>query len=171
VTLLKTLGQWWRQHGFRITVSYRMDWTGYTKGGRMLFRRPVGRDFPISADYGDWGPWWSKHIDPSGMWTVGQVDGMGQHKGIDFKTPDQTMVHAMADGVVVAAGWENPSKPTQGFGLRVRQQIKSDGITFTLVYGHLSQLYVRPGQKIRTGDRVAFSGIPATSPAPTFTLN
>jgi murein DD-endopeptidase MepM/ murein hydrolase activator NlpD len=125
----------------------------------MIFRRPVEIAFPISAGYGDWGPWWSKHIDANGMWITGQSDGMGQHKGIDFKVPDQTMVFAMADGIAVAAGWENPSNRKQGFGLRVRQQLRLSGsLTMTLVYGHLSELYARPGQQLKTGDRIGFSG-------------
>jgi murein DD-endopeptidase MepM/ murein hydrolase activator NlpD len=125
----------------------------------MKFRRPVGREFPYAAQYGDWGPWWSKHIDSTGMWVMGQKDGMGQHKGIDFKVPDNTLVHSICDGIVVASGWENPSDPKQGFGQRVRQHIVTDaGVAMTVVYGHFSQLYVRPGQQVYLGDRLGFSG-------------
>lgn len=125
----------------------------------MIFKRPVDAEFPYAALYGDWGPWWSKHIDLTGHWVMGQKDGMGQHKGLDFKVPLGTPVEAMADGVVTAAGWENPADPKQGFGLRVRQQIVTDGgIIMTLVYGHLSSLAARNGQQIHTGDRIGLSG-------------
>jgi len=125
----------------------------------MKFRRPVAEEFPISAHYGDWGPFWSKHIDASGVWVNCQSDGMGQHKGIDFKTPEGTLVYAMEDGLIIASGWENPSNPKQGFGLRVRQQfLLPSGVYATIVYGHLQATHVQTGHQIVKGDRIGFSG-------------
>lgn len=125
----------------------------------MDFKRPVGLEFPYAAKYGDWGPWWDKHIDTHGMWITGQRDGMGQHKGLDFKVPDGTLIHAICDGLVVMSGWENPSNAKQGFGQRVRQQIEfENGITMTIVYGHLSLIYAQAGHQVHAGDRIGLSG-------------
>lgn len=151
----------WLVHGLQWSYSYPVAWTGYTKetGGSMNFIRPVGAAFPISAHFGDWATCWSKHMNPSGLWISGQVEGKGQHKGIDFAVPEGTMVTAMCDGLVVMAGWENPANVKQGFGQRVRQQIMSDGgVVRTVVYGHLSLIYARNGQKLAKGDRIGLSG-------------
>jgi murein DD-endopeptidase MepM/ murein hydrolase activator NlpD len=124
----------------------------------MPFLRPVDPKFPISAEYGKWGPWWGFHITGGGTWIPGKVDGKGQHKGIDFATPEGSEVLAMENGVVTHAGWENLSDTKQGFGLRIRQQIECDGKKLTLVYGHLSALTIRPGHQVIKGDRIAYSG-------------
>lgn len=125
----------------------------------MLFKRPVSEEFPVSAPYGKWGAMWSKHIGALGVWENGQINGQGQHKGIDFAVPEGTPVHAAQDGVVVRAGWENASDPKQGFGLRVRQEIVTEGgVSMTLVYGHLSVISVQEGHQVAKGDRIGFSG-------------
>lgn len=125
----------------------------------MLFKRPVEIKYPISGTYGQWGPLWSKHMNENGFWVTGQVAGKGQHKGVDFACPEGTLVHAMADGICIVSGWENPSNPRQGFGQRVRQQIITEnGTVMTLVYGHLSYIYAQSGQQLVKGDRIGISG-------------
>lgn len=125
----------------------------------MLYKRPVAETFKISAPYGKWGPLWDKHKDSNGKWIIGQIDGQGMHKGVDFAVPEGTEVHAMADGLIVAAGWENADNSFQGFGQRIRQQIVTDsGLFRTMVYGHLSLIYVKPGDQVCAGDRIALSG-------------
>ena len=148
----------WMAHGFKVGWSFRFRATGYRKA-TMRFLRPVDSKFPISAEYGKWGPWWSFHMIPCGIWVPGQIDGKGQHKGIDFAVPIGTEVFAMADGVVTHAGWENTKNTKQGFGLRVRQQADTESSKLlTLVYGHLSALTVRAGAQIVKGDRIGYSG-------------
>lgn len=125
----------------------------------MKFKRPVGDQFRISGTYGEWGALWSKHMTTLGTWVDGQVNGKGQHKGIDFAVPEGTEVVAMHDGLVVRAGWENLANQKQGFGLRVRHQIVTDrGVPMTLVYGHMSVLHVQEGHPIVKGDRIGLSG-------------
>lgn len=125
----------------------------------MTFKRPVAEDFRISGPYGQWGPLWSKHMDENGYWISGQVNGNGQHKGIDFAVPEGTEILAMYDGLIVRAGWENASNPKQGFGLRVRQQIvNKSGVPMTLVYGHLCVMHVSEGHQVVKGDRIGLSG-------------
>lgn len=148
----------WMERGFRIGFSVATTRTGYTKHP-MRFKRPVDDQFPISGQFGEWGKLWSKHMNASGRWVNGQVDGRGQHKGIDFGVPVGTIIYAMYDGLIVRAGWENHDDPRQGFGLRVRHQILTEsGIPLTLVYGHLSAMFVQEGHQVVKGDRIGLSG-------------
>lgn len=149
----------WLAHGFKIGWTRRFHWTGYRKAEPMKFKRPVDDEFHISAKYGDWSKHWNWHRSASGLWVRGQIEGKGQHKGIDFAVPESTLVYAMADGLSVVAGWENASNPKQGFGQRVRQLIDMpDGSKATLVYGHLSYIYAQAGHQIVKGDRIGLSG-------------
>ena len=148
----------WLARGVTVGLSKRLAWTGYTKEGRVIFLRPVPDQFPVSAVFGKWGPMWSKHMDKDGKWAPGQVNGKGQHKGVDFAVPIGTIVVAMAEGLVSMAGWENYNNHNQGFGQRVRQSIITPNGPQTLVYGHLSHIYIRPGDTIQKGDRVGLSG-------------
>jgi murein DD-endopeptidase MepM/ murein hydrolase activator NlpD len=145
------------ERGIRFGLSKRFKWTGYRKNA-MKYCRPVDERFPVSAEYGRWGTWWTFHTIPCGIWVPGKVEGKGQHKGIDFATPVGTEVFAMADGFILLAGWENDRNPKQGFGLRIRQQIEIDGKPHNLVYGHLSALTVRTGNQVARGDRIGYSG-------------
>lgn len=125
----------------------------------MKFKRPVDEQFRISAPFGEWGALWSKHMNDSGMWLDGQVNGKGQHKGVDFAVPEGTEIRAMHDGLIIRAGWENVADPKQGFGLRLRQQIINEsGVPMTLVYGHMSVQHVNEGHQVAAGDRIGFSG-------------
>jgi murein DD-endopeptidase MepM/ murein hydrolase activator NlpD len=71
--------------------------------------------------------------------------------GIDSKE-----VHSTVNGVVEKAGWENPLKRKQGFGLYVR--IKQDGTVDRYYYGHLSQLNVKKGDIVKIGDVIGIEG-------------
>lgn len=148
----------WMVRGFTFQFQTDITRTGYTKP-KMKFKRPVADQFRISGPFGEWGPLWSKHMDHSGTWVDGQVDGKGQHKGVDFAVPEGTEVLAMYDGLVVRSGWENASNPKQGFGLRVRQQIVNEsGVPLTLVYGHMSVIHANEGHQVVKGDRIGLSG-------------
>lgn len=71
------------------------------------------------------------------------------HEGVDISARQGTPVRAMQDGVVVHAG------PRGGYGLCVI--IAHGGSTRTL-YGHLSRIEVRRGQRIRNGDLLGAVG-------------
>ncbi len=125
----------------------------------MKFKRPVAEQFPISGPYGQWGALWSKHMNDAGEWVEGQINGRGQHKGVDFAVPEGTEILAMYDGLITRAGWENVSNPRQGFGMRLRQQIVTDsGVIMTLVYGHMSVQHANEGHQVHKGDRLGLSG-------------
>ena len=89
--------------------------------------------------------------------------GSGFHSGVDIASPVGTPVFASNSGVVVAARWENPNNPKQGYGQFV--QIKHEDGTQT-VYAHLSQIGVRQGDKVEKGIQIAKTGNTGSSTGP-----
>jgi murein DD-endopeptidase MepM/ murein hydrolase activator NlpD len=79
------------------------------------------------------------------------------HSGIDISTPIGTKVQAPADGLVVfcgvKGGYGNALVVDHGYGLVTR-------------YGHLAGFNVRPGQRVKRGDPIAFVGSTGKSTAP-----
>jgi len=71
------------------------------------------------------------------------------HSGLDLAAPDGTPVAASAPGVVVSAG------ERAGYGLAV--EIDHGG-GLTTLYGHASEVLVRPGQRVERGEPVALVG-------------
>ncbi len=71
------------------------------------------------------------------------------HRGIDIAVPDGTPVLAMSGGTVTFAGEQN------GYGLLV--VLRHHGSTHTL-YGHLSALRVKVGERVQGGQVIALSG-------------
>lgn len=71
------------------------------------------------------------------------------HPGVDFKGHRGDGVKATADGRVVFAGWFG------GYGNCVRIRHKND---FETLYGHLSKIKVKVGQKISVGDNIGLVG-------------
>ncbi|HTB10415.1 MAG TPA: M23 family metallopeptidase [Bryobacteraceae bacterium] len=112
---------------------------------------------------------WQKNIVPS-MWPVNGVllsrfgertdpfSGEGAiHAGVDISAQMGTPVHAAADGIVSRAEYYG------GYG---RLVVIDHGNGMSTRYGHLSRFDVVPGQEVRRGDVIAFSGNSgrATSP-------
>ena len=75
------------------------------------------------------------------------------HLGVDYAAPSGTPVSAAADGVVSAAGWMG------GYGRTVKIR-HANG--YETLYGHLSRIFVRPGQRVAQGTRIGAVG--ATRP-------
>lgn len=74
-------------------------------------------------------------------------------------------VYAMADGMVIRSGWDNPKDPNDGLGLRIIQLVSFPGFdSWQLTYGHLADLKAFLGQKVKRGEKIALSG-------PTTTIN
>ena len=71
------------------------------------------------------------------------------HLGIDYAAPAGTPVQASGDGVVVSAGWQG------GYGKAVRLR-HANG--YETLYGHLSRIAVRKGQRVAQGDAVGSVG-------------
>jgi murein DD-endopeptidase MepM/ murein hydrolase activator NlpD len=89
--------------------------------------------------------------------------GSGFHAGVDIASPVGTPVFASNSGVIVAARWENPNNPKQGYGQFV--QIKHEDGTQT-VYAHLSSIGVRQGDKVEKGIQIAKTGNTGSSTGP-----
>ncbi len=79
------------------------------------------------------------------------------HAGMDFTAPVGTDIYATANGTVSGAGWE------QGYGNCV--QI-NHGFGYITLYGHMSAIKVRPGQKVKRGDVIGLVGNTGKSTGP-----
>lgn len=112
---------------------------------------------------------WQKNIVPS-MWPVNGVllsrfgertdpfSGEGAiHGGVDISAPTGTPVHAAADGIVARAEY---------FGAYGKLVVIDHGNGMSTRYGHLSRFDVVPGQEVRRGDVIAFSGQTGRATAP-----
>lgn len=75
--------------------------------------------------------------------------GSGVHQGIDIAADPGTPVQASADGIVVQSG------VVGGLGKAV---YLAHGYGVSTRYGHLSQIDVRPGQRVKRGDTVGRVG-------------
>ncbi|MNG95000.1 Murein DD-endopeptidase MepM [compost metagenome] len=71
------------------------------------------------------------------------------HEGTDFALPVGTPVMATGDGVVLKA----TRHPLAGTYVVIKH-----GRTLMTRYLHLSKLLVKPGQKVKMGDKIALSG-------------
>lgn len=71
------------------------------------------------------------------------------HLGVDYGAPTGTAVRSVGDGLVEFAGWQN------GYGNVV--QIRHAGDRSTL-YGHLSRIDVKKGQRVDQGQRLGAVG-------------
>jgi len=79
------------------------------------------------------------------------------HTGVDFSAGTGTPVITTADGVVKSAGWR------KGYGKCVVVQHKSG---YKTLYGHLSRINVKAGQKVKSGDLVGKVGSTGRSTGP-----
>ena len=78
------------------------------------------------------------------------------HKGIDCAMPGGKIgdIVASADGIVVAAG------PAKGFGnwVKIEHYDSQNRLVATTVYGHMHEWYVKVGQKVSSGQKIAKEG-------------
>ncbi len=80
------------------------------------------------------------------------------HPGMDFPAAEGTPVYATGDGVVGQA-----DAMMQGYGNHV---VLDHGFGYQTLYGHLSKISVRAGQKIKRGELVGLVGSTGLSTAP-----
>lgn len=81
----------------------------------------------------------------------------GEHPGIDIAVAEGSYVRAAGAGVVERAGED----PIYGKYVRIRHR---DG--YQTVYGHASELFVRPEDPVQRHEVIALSGNTGTSTAP-----
>jgi murein DD-endopeptidase MepM/ murein hydrolase activator NlpD len=79
------------------------------------------------------------------------------HLGVDYAAPTGTPVSAAADGTVTTAGWLG------GYGRTVRIR-HANG--YETLYGHLSRIDVRRGQRVSQGDRIGAVGATGLATGP-----
>jgi len=120
---------------------YDRNGTGLAKG---FLRFPTSRQFRVSSNFNP------RRLNP----VTGRV---APHRGVDFAMPQGTPVLAVGDGEVVVAKRSGAA----GYYVALRH-----GRTYTTRYMHLRKLLVKPGQKIKRGDRIALSGNTGRSTGP-----
>lgn len=79
------------------------------------------------------------------------------HKGMDIAAPHGTPVRAMMDGVVAAAGRAG------GYGNLIRL---GHGGSYQSMYGHLSRIAVRAGERVGRGEVIGYVGSTGLSTGP-----
>jgi len=79
------------------------------------------------------------------------------HNGVDIKAKVGTWIGAAADGVVIYAGWIN------GYGKSIKIKHENGYVT---LYAHLSEIYVKNGQKVKAGKLIGKSGNTGLSTGP-----
>ncbi|WP_171966002.1 murein DD-endopeptidase MepM [Cronobacter sakazakii] len=120
---------------------YDRNGSGLAKG---FMRFPTSRQFRVSSNFNP------RRLNP----VTGRV---APHKGVDFAMPQGTPVLAVGDGEVVMAKRSGAA----GYYVAIRH-----GRTYTTRYMHLKKLLVKPGQKVKRGDRIALSGNTGRSTGP-----
>lgn len=79
------------------------------------------------------------------------------HRGIDIRAPKGTSIVAAADGRVVSIDWNS------GYGLILTI---NHGYGMVTRYAHLSRAYVKAGQRVRRGQKVAAVGMSGRTTGP-----
>ncbi len=79
------------------------------------------------------------------------------HGGVDIAAPVGTPIYAVTSGVVQRTG------PATGFGLAVYIRGNDGAVT---VYGHVNREFVRPGERVSTGEVIAEVGNRGQSTGP-----
>ncbi len=80
------------------------------------------------------------------------------HYGMDFTAKTGTPIYATADGVVKHAGWK-----ANGFGKHV---VINHGYGYETLYGHMSKVAVKKGQKVKRGQLIGYVGNSGLSAGP-----
>ena len=98
------------------------------------------KDGKITTPYHKTGKMWSK----------------GYHTGVDFAVPVGTEVVAVADGKIETANWG------KAYGTQAVQKVAGGWV----IYAHLSELDVKPGDKVVKGQKIGKSGNTGNSSGP-----
>lgn len=80
-----------------------------------------------------------------------------RHNGIDIPGPTGTPIYATADGTIGRAQW------VSGYGKYVEIE---HGHAMQTRYGHMSEILVQPGQRVRRGDMIGLVGSTGRSTGP-----
>lgn len=92
----------------------------------------------------------------------GRYPSGGPHTGLDFACPIGTPVVACNAGTVIKA--DATEKTTYGYHIKIVSQTASGEVT--CVYAHMSQLYVKEGEQVASGQVIGLSGNTGNSTGP-----
>ncbi|AFJ47406.1 murein DD-endopeptidase MepM [Shimwellia blattae] len=120
---------------------YDRNASGLAKG---FLRFPTVKQFRVSSSFNP------RRLNP----VTGRI---APHRGVDFALPQGTPVLAVGDGEVVVAKRSGAA----GNYVAIRH-----GRSYTTRYMHLKKLLVKPGQKVKRGERIALSGNTGRSTGP-----
>lgn len=106
------------------------------------------------------------YSEPRSVYTSNAYDKIGNsgresrtiHLGVDFWLPEQTPVHAILEGEIVTAAYNNNDKDYGGL-IILKHTVQE--VTFYSLYGHLSKESVtnkQQGDYIKKGDCIAYLG-------------
>lgn len=85
------------------------------------------------------------------------------HNGIDLGVPTGSPIRAAADGVITDTGDTDIACPRASYG---RWILVKHQIGLSTLYAHLSVISVRPGQEVKRGDIIGYSGNTGYSTGP-----
>jgi hypothetical protein len=80
------------------------------------------------------------------------------HTGMDFTAPVGTEIYATGNGIIGRV-----ERNGRGYGNNV---VISHGFGYQTLYGHMSRMAVRPGQRVNRGDLIGYVGNSGTSTGP-----
>ncbi|MBU9843942.1 murein DD-endopeptidase MepM [Rahnella ecdela] len=120
---------------------YDRSGSGLAKG---FLRFPTGKQYRVSSNFNP------RRLNP----VTGRI---APHRGVDFAVPVGTPVLAVGDGEVVVA--KNGGAAGNYVAIRHGRQ-------YMTRYMHLRKILVKPGQKVKRGDRIALSGNTGRSTGP-----
>jgi murein DD-endopeptidase len=120
---------------------YDRNASGLARG---FMRFPTVKQYRVSSNFNP------RRLNP----VTGRI---APHKGVDFALPIGTPVLAVGDGEVVMA--KNGGAAGNYVAIRHGRQ-------YMTRYMHLSKALVKPGQKVKRGDRIALSGNTGRSTGP-----
>jgi murein DD-endopeptidase MepM/ murein hydrolase activator NlpD len=85
------------------------------------------------------------------------------HAGIDIDVPVGTTVMATGAGIVRIADWQDKNDHKKGYGKRVIIDHAGGNVS---VFGHLSEISVRAGQRVSRNQVIGLSGNTGASTGP-----
>ena len=97
---------------------------------------PFSEPYPLTQEFGVMEPYEGREI---------------RHEGVDYGCPCGTTIYASITGQITAAVLDASKR---GYGNRIEQSVGN----VTVLYAHLSKLYVRQGQYVAAGQPLGLSG-------------
>lgn len=120
---------------------------------------PLYDPYFVTQKYRTEGPEYPFRYDDLGRWVSRPTGQAGHFHGLELGVAYGTPVHAIANGMIIGASWENPNDHGAGMGLRIKHLISAYGMdSWMATYGFLSEVLVKPGQTVICGERIAYTG-------------